>query len=371
MRPRPRDVPTAIAGWALLALVSGCGFLDPLDQAGLHLEMSPRDTAVTLNAHLQARALMVNSYQDRYPSTHIRYRGLDAIAPVRSDGDVTGLAFGRARVVGLRGDLADTGWVSVVPTGTLAVSTLSDNSVVSVMETDGSRFQQLAPSGQVYGGAAAWLPGEAGLVFQWAVPGGAGSTHLFVTDLTGNSRELLPYGSYPRVTRDGAWIYFEKASGSGEIWRVHVDGTGLERIIAGGAGSPDPSPDGSGLVFWSAGLALTFRNLATGADTPLGVTGLRPRWSPNGTRIAYWWGPLGNTHPMATGAIFIVNADGTGARQVSADGRLYRSWGLDWSPDGQWLVARSDSSLDLIQVTTGLTLPLRYSSGFFSGSWKP
>jgi Tol biopolymer transport system component len=66
----------------------------------------------------------------------------------------------------------------------------------------------------------------------------------------------------------------------------------------------------------------------------------------------------------------VINADGTGVRQVSADGRSYQALGLDWSPDGQWLVARSDSTVDLIQVATGLTLPLGYATGYTLASWK-
>lgn len=75
--------------------------------------------------------------------------------------------------------------------------------------------------------------------------------------------------------------------------------------------------------------------------------------------------PYGNQ-----GAIWLIAADGSGSHQVSAPGRNCLFRGLDWSPDGQWLVARSDSTIDLIHVATGLTLPLGYSAELYYPNWR-
>lgn len=333
---------TRASRWAMFVLAGACGFFDPLDQAGLGVILLPPDTALYVGSSFKARGLMVNSYGDQYPSEHLTYAGLDPSASIGPAGNVIGVSYGRARVVAMRAHMADTGWVSVVPTGTLALSLISDQSTVDVVNTDGSGFVSIVSAGQFGGGAPAWLPGNAGLVYQFAVPGGAGSTQVFVTDLAGNAKRLVPSGRDPRVARDGSWVYFGDA---GAIWRVHVDGSGLEPVSTGGDYDPDPSPDGTQLAFMSTrfpggGFQLAVRDLASGAERRLVGDGLRPRWSPSGDRIAYWSGDVF----LEAGAIFVIGADGMGGRQVSSVGRTYRPQGLDWSPDGQWLLARADST---------------------------
>ncbi|HUK68358.1 MAG TPA: hypothetical protein VLW50_06345 [Streptosporangiaceae bacterium] len=77
---------------------------------------------------------MTNSYGDQYPSTAIRYGGLDSAATVTGDGLVTGVAYGRARLVAVRSRFADTAWVSVVPTATLGVSNYDPSTCSARME---------------------------------------------------------------------------------------------------------------------------------------------------------------------------------------------------------------------------------------------
>jgi len=359
---------------ALLAL-GACTFFDPLDQAGLGIILSPADTAVLVGGRFSEHGMMVNSYGDVYPSDHLHYIGLDPDIAVTGGGTVTGVAYGRATVVVTRGGLADTGRVSVVPAGTLALSKSSDTASVDVVNADGSGFTSVVSAGQFGGGAPAWLPGNAGLVYQYAILGGGGDTQLFVTDFAGHTTMLEPFGRNPRVARDGGWVYFQIAANEGEIWRVHVDGSGLEAVatdtLSGGDAQPDPSPDGTQLAFMSTrfpggGFQLAVRDLATGAERLLGTEGQLPRWAPSGDSLAYWHGDVSS----GMGAIFVIGANGGGARQVSPTGRIYRPLGLDWSPDGQWLLARSDSSLDLIRVNDGLVLPLGYAARYFLASWR-
>ncbi len=159
---------------ALLA-IAACGFLDPLDQEGLRVILLPADTALYVGAHFQARGLMMNSYGDQYPSEQITYARLDPGVSVGAGGIVTGVVYARVRVAVMRGPFADTGWVSVVPPGTLALSKISDQSSVDIVNADGSGFMSIVSSGQGGGGAPSWLPGNAGLVYQYAIPGGAGT----------------------------------------------------------------------------------------------------------------------------------------------------------------------------------------------------
>ena len=55
----------------------------------------------------------------------------------------------------------------------------------------------------------------------------------------------------------------------------------------------------------------------------------KPRWSPDGTKIAY----ISNTH-----AVWIVNADGTEMHQITHPQSGEFDLGVSWSPDGTHLV---------------------------------
>lgn len=361
MRRFPRS-PVFAPPWAMLVIVCACNFFDPLNQAGLNLVIAPSDTTVYIGASFMARGLMVNSYGDQYPSEHIRYAGLDPSAVVRSEGQVTAVSYGRGRVVASRSRYADTGWVSVVPAGMLALSPLFAHSV-DIVNVDGTGRTTVAATSGFGSSAPAWLPGNSGLVYQ--DPGSGG---LYVTNLAGDTTQFIAYGQDPRGSRDGIWVYFGNQDAT---WRVHPDSTGLEMISNGHDYTPDPSPGDTLLVFIRTGFPpteaqLVVRVLSSGAERPLGVQGWRPRWAPGGDRIAYWSGDLGS----GAGAIYVIGADGTDVHQVSTPGRIYRTSGLDWSPDGQWIVAREDSTLDVIQVATGLTLPLGYGAGYYFASWR-
>jgi Tol biopolymer transport system component len=106
--------------------------------------------------------------------------------------------------------------------------------------------------------------------------------------------------------------------------------------------------------------------LASSTETAFPVHGFAPRWAPNSASIAYLAISQGGGGP-----IDIIQSDGTGNRVVKAN--TY-DFGLDWSPDGQWLISQNDSTtaLDIINVNTGMTLPLPFTnSNTWSPSWGP
>ena len=67
-----------------------------------------------------------------------------------------------------------------------------------------------------------------------------------------------------------------------------------------------------------------------------------------------------------------VSGLGSNQRVSSAPGRKYMA-GLDWSPDGRWLVVRSGElpRVELIRVDTGETLPLPFSALVEEPAWRP
>ena len=130
-------------------------------------------------------------------------------------------------------------------------------------------------------------------------------------------------------------------SGHKELYIMDYDGFGARQLTNDRSNllSPDCSPDGSKIVFnsdkigWSQDILLY--NLAKGKIGRLaGSKALEQsaEWSPDGSRIAY----------SAVDDIFIMNADGSGARRIT------KHWAIDvsptWSPDGSRIAFVSDRS---------------------------
>ena len=64
-----------------------------------------------------------------------------------------------------------------------------------------------------------------------------------------------------------------------------------------------------------------------------------PSWSPDGSKMAFVSfrdGGFNTPHH-----IFVMNADGTGRRNLTADTNLMRNWGPTWSPDGRKIAFHS------------------------------
>jgi WD40-like Beta Propeller Repeat len=363
------------AGIAILLAAAACAE----DQIGppASISLAPPDTMLYVGHSLTRHDVVVGAYGVNRPNDDIHYWTPDSsIVSVTRAGVITGLAYGRARIVVSSGGVADTSRVSVVPVGTLAIGE-AYGGTISVVELDGSAFRRVAGAGQAAGGAPAWDPTGTSIAFQYGIPGGAGATTLMVVGADGSAvTELDSAGKWPRFSRDGRWIYYRSSAPGeeGELWRITPDGTTSERI--GPAGTeylgdtyPDPSPSGEEVLLTSnrqsGGWEIVIRNVALGTDQPLGVQGYSPRWSPDGQAIAYWAGdPL-----SGQGAVYVMHRDGSGTRQVSPPGRVYRVLGLDWSPDGRWLVAQGDSTPELIDLEAGEALPLALPASV-AAAWK-
>jgi Tol biopolymer transport system component len=115
---------------------------------------------------------------------------------------------------------------------------------------------------------------------------------------------------------------------------------------------------------------------ATGAVRDVGFRAMAASWSRDGTRLAFSQRVL-----ALSGAdrfqYHVVNANGTGLVALP-DTIGHMSSAPSWSPDGHWLaVVRSipgvsnDMHLALVQVSTGLSLPLGWTRNMTSVSWKP
>lgn len=110
------------------------------------------------------------------------------------------------------------------------------------------------------------------------------------------------------------------------IWQSNADGSNPARLVEFGW-SPDLSPDNARIAFgefYSAGIWV----VDTGSDEPTRLTdfGSNPDWSPDGKQIAFNSGGTA----CAERYIWVMNADGSDARQISS----VNGSQPDWSPDG-------------------------------------
>jgi hypothetical protein len=67
----------------------------------------------------------------------------------------------------------------------------------------------------------------------------------------------------------------------------------------------------------------------------------------------------------------LIHPDGTGHQALLSDSQFEFLPGIAWSPDGQWLVYPSIlQRLTLLQVATGLKIPLATTIGLEDPIWR-
>jgi hypothetical protein len=368
----------------------------------VRLTVAPKDTALYVGQSYQIRALALDAY-DNAGDTTATFGGTLGGVSVNSSGRVTGLSIGRGAIAYRLSEDSDSIRVSVVPVGTVAVhlyrNLAGDSLGVGVVNLDGSGFRRIVIETQprTYDGdeppehemAPRWTPDGAGIVYQESRAASSASTtgfgqwRVFRSDLAGNSRRLFEpleflSDAHPTVSPDGAALYFVgRVEGFGDrIWRSQINGanaTRLMREVGDEETRPAVSPDGRQLAYavgtsGSLRLELAIHDMTTGVTRRLGIEGTSPRWSPQGDLIAY---VRSADRSGASGGLRVVRPDGSGDRDV-AGARSYAPV-VDWSPDGRYLVAARTGygGLELIDVSTGLALPLPYAGRMSQPAWRP
>jgi Tol biopolymer transport system component len=357
------------------------------------IAISPRDTALLVGGQMHLVGYLFDCCENA--DSAVSFSSDSPAVTVTADGRLVATQIGRAAIVAKGAGLSSTAFVSVVPSGTIAAwevgnglnSTMS--SIVS-FRTDGSDFRRLStfPIANHEAVAPAWSPDGGSIVFQ-------GNLHRLqvVSSSGGAARELMTANPavddewWPQFSADGNWIYFVAANfnGSQQLWRVRSSGDNPARIgpptpNAEWDTEPSPSPDGRSVVFATnrervndqRELSLAELDLATGAVRFLGSKGYGPRWSADGSKLAF----VSALSTLADArALKIVNADLSGGRVIT-NSLLRVGAGISWSPDRDWIAVGGDFSygstpIVLVNTTTGLMLPLAFTRTMQQPAWKP
>lgn len=354
----------------------------PGDPAFIRLE--PGDTAVMVgNSYSQDASIIDRGGNDL--GLHATFSSSSPSVTVSPTGKVDGSAVGRAgiavRYVAPSGLLQETAMVSVVPPGEIAQAISAPGatvtSAIGIRRTDGTSVKSYPTPQAPF--EPTWSA-DGTKVYYVGTDQQSNSQRIYSLNIAdGAIQAIVPdtvsalsgrFLAWPAPSRDGVWIYFiaQEPGNFSSVWRIHPDGTGAEKLVgdAPPAGDfqfrncPTPSPDGTRLAYTEKSVAndVDVLDLTTRAVTVITGTGAdEVRWSPSGNRLATRGGA----------GLYVVNPDGSGLRQIA--GPISYFSGLDWSPDGSFIVVKMDSKPNIVDPDKGLFLPVPLDGSGLA--WSP
>jgi len=356
------------------------------------LTLAPADTAVYVARTVTLRGRTFDKWGNERQDA-LEWSATAEIVEMGASGQIRGLRIGRAMARASLGAMSDSVGVSVVPSGVIAAMffpiAVGDAQYFVMFNTDGTGMRRIDVGADCAHGLQ-WSPTGDRLLFgRNPLPGICFTQRLYTATLAGTVAKIRPDTAplagefWPRMTADGQWVYFSGRPGhqNGEIWRVRANGADPERV--GPAADfydldqhPSPSPTGAEVVYASTrapdwGIELRVINTTTRLIRDLGITGMSPSWSPQGGLIVF----------LRNDRYYVVGTDGSGERGL-VDSRY--SAGMpdpaSWSPDGRWIVVVTPDAggyaplygkLALVEVETGLILPLGWTAQLTYPSWRP
>ncbi len=286
---------------------------------------------------------------------------------------------------------------------------------IFIMNADGGNVRQLT-----YNDFPTWSPSWSpdGAMIAYMGFENYGQAEIYVLNVRDATSRRLTYNNDeghhdgdPSWSPDGARIAFTSdRDGDQEIYTMNADGTNFRQLTDNDHGglSPAWSPDGALIAFhsdWRRPRSVNWdgpdiflmnadgtrlrqltpeysSNHAPGGP-PGGVDltvvktenggSYNPSWSPDGARIAF------TSDLDSSTEIFLMNADGTGRRQLTHNNRHFEIEGLSssWSPDGaQILISGSDpqGTLSIINVDGTDQRQITHSDHDYwisSSAWSP
>jgi TolB protein len=190
-----------------------------------------------------------------------------------------------------------------------------------VMDIDGKNAKQLTNSSSAdY--SPSWSPDGKTIVYTCTKDGNQeiylmnsdGSNQRNITKTRGD--EVMPFWA-----KDG-YIYFSSsAEDYYQVFRCKPDGSGKVQVTfsKGDKLMPQPSPIGNKLLYYGSQdgnmeiYLFDFSSKQTARLTNHPLMDMRPRWSPDGSKIVFERGNKGNNHH-----VFIMDLDGENVKQLTS-----------------------------------------------------
>lgn len=325
---------------------------------------TPIDTAVYVGHSYTLRGAVTDQWGNAR-TDRVTWATTDQGISVSSDGVVTGNVIGRDTVNASAGGKVGIAMalVSVLPQAD--VVGIDGSAHIVTVGLDGSNRHVLTSvqDGGI-GVHPRWIPGTNKVIYTTI----SGSLQtLFTVDQSGVPQQFfatvppgITHQAEPTPSADGQWLYFiayDTACQFGDycLHRSKMDGSGTEllgNIVTTTARTwqPAPSPDGSQAAL-VVGTNVMLLNAQTQTVAPDVSSGAYPAWSPVGDLIAMSGG--------SSNALRVMNADGTGVRVLSTNGRTYMGY-MTWTSDGAWILAQSaqTGNYELVSASTGAALAI-------------
>lgn len=204
---------------------------------------------------------------------------------------------------------------------------------IHVLDADGSHLVRLTSQTGAADSEPAWSPDGTHIVFSRIhfTGGTSYSSQTWAMNADGSDQHLvLADGLAAKWSPDGKrLIYTSNKSGNYEIYTANVDGTDEQRLTNTPADESSPvwSPDGRRILFaasagaWNSPESIkTYEIFVMNADgsgrqqlTANQAYDASPRWSPDGTQIVFGSDRAEVDHYE----VYVMNADGTNVRQVT------------------------------------------------------
>ena len=330
--------------------------------AAARVTLEPRDTTVQPGGTYSLRAAVTDRFLNPIPSAVPTFWGSGV--SVSTSGVVTaGNAFARATIGATYGAAADTVRASVLPRLPMVANR---SGAVVLVNSDGTGSAVVAQTSDISLSPHS-VKTTSSIVYYLGNPWV--NSKVWVVEPGGVPRQLLPlasgFAAWPRLSPDATWVYLVRNNNS--LWRAHLDGSSLDSLTTVNPPqiytAPSISPDGRTVAIEDPG-GVKVVDVATKASTILPVSCPGPRYSPDGSYFAC----------LKARVVSVVKTDGTGARTVASfpgygEGMEELS-GVDWSPDGNWiLVFLSYQGPMLLDVATGTQFPLSLNAAYAQASF--
>ena len=196
----------------------------------------------------------------------------------------------------------------------------------------------------------------------------SGHFEIWIADADGSGARQVTRDGHdaenPTMTPDGQWIVYSSNGDTPRqgLWKIHPDGSGDTRLVAGSIVHPEVSPDGAYAVYHGPQATRVVR-IADGHVLPfsidlasLSMSGGRARWMPDGRQLAF----VGATPNGSAWGVFVQEfstqaADTSASRRQLAGfdpDRATDSFGI--SPDGARVILSEADYRDEIFVANGI-----------------